>query len=135
MPRIITNIAFDLTFNVLDTPPNIVVSFTDQDEAGRETHGRTVLMGAESERVLSMSLLKSINEVLDEQAKKLAEPGSVAARMTAAAEAVERQRSAEMASAALDAQIAAKLAEAERLEAEIATKEARRAELKASHGL
>ena len=87
MPRVITSVSFDLKFNVLATPPAVNVAFTDVDAAGRETHGKTSLVGPAASEVFpgtSMaSMLANINVGIDAQAAAVKEPGTVAARIEA----------------------------------------------------
>jgi len=140
MPRVVTSVTFDLKFNVLDTPPQITVIFTDQDASGRESHGKTSLVDTEASdlwtTVGGAALLDAVNAAIDVQAAAVAEPGTVAARIEAVADAERQLRTLTEATAAkqtateaLDAQIATKQARAAALDAEIAAKEAAKVEV------
>ncbi len=110
--RTITGVAFNLAFNVLDTPPRIDVQFTDHDDAGRETQGTTTLVdGASAGIVAIFAMIDQLNAAIEEQAAAYAEPGKVAERITAASEAERRRRDAEAAKTTVDTQVAAATAE------------------------
>lgn len=122
MARVITAIAFDLKFNVLDTPPGVMVHFTEVAAGGQETHGRATFDAAESTSAWSGpgSLLARVNAVLDARALAVKEPGSVAARITAASDADARLRAAETGRAITQAATEALVARKVALETEIA---------------
>lgn len=129
MSRVITAIAFDLKFNVLDTPPGVMVSFTEVAPGGQETHGRATMVDAEAASVWSGrgSLLDRVNAALDARALAVKEPGSVAERITAASDADVRRAAAESArkvaedaTAALEARKVALQTEVAQLEGQTA---------------
>ena len=108
MSRIITSINFDLKFNVIDTPPAIAVGFTEVAAGGQETHGNTTILGARAQAVWDgiakgVPMLAAVNAALDEIAADVAEPGGIAARITAAGEAEKRARDATAAREAAEA--------------------------------
>ena len=93
--RVITNIVFDLKFEVLSTPPRISVQFTDVDDVGRESPKATTHItdaaarGVWDRLAAGEPLLDLLNAEIDKQASAVAEPGSVAARVQAANEAMQ----------------------------------------------
>jgi hypothetical protein len=115
MARVITSITFDLKYNVSTTPPTVQVTFADVAADGNETHGRTAIHDAEASALFPPTLLAAVNAAIDAQAALVAEPGSVAARVQAAADAETLTRAAVAATKEAKAELA-------RINAEIAAK-------------
>ena len=110
MARVITNVSFDLKYDVLSTPPSIRVNFTDQDASGAETHGSTTITDAAAAAVFPTDLLAAVNAAIDAQAAQVPDMLSLAARITEADKAEARRKEAAEAVEALDAEIEAKRA-------------------------
>ncbi len=99
MRRVITSVAFDLKFDVSDTPPNIRIDFADIDDAGRESHAGTDIVDDEAAAMWlqinsGVPLLDAANNAIDVRAKHVSEPGTVAALIGAASEAQKQARNA-----------------------------------------
>lgn len=105
MPRVITAVHYDLKFDLRFTPPSVTVRFTDIDPAGLETHGSFTLTDADATTAMPAGLLAIVNAAVDAKAAAVTEPGSVAARVTAADDAERRLKVAEAQIAALPAKV------------------------------
>jgi hypothetical protein len=108
--RIITSIGYSLQFNLDFTPPAVTIAFTDRADDGTETHGTTTITDAAAVPLMPRSLLAALNDAIAVKAAEVAEPASLAAKVTAANEAETRLRAAQAAAVALDAEVAAKRA-------------------------
>ena len=92
----------DLKFDALLTPPAFSVGFTDRDALGQETHGNTRFVDADAAALLAallsakttQKMLDALSAAIDTQAAAVKDPGSVAAKVTAAAEADRKMHDA-----------------------------------------
>ncbi len=121
MPRVITSITFDLKFDVSTTAPGVRVAFTERDANGVETHGDTSIHDATAMSLLPLTLIAGVNAAIDAQAAAVATPTLMAAKLTAASDAEERQRKAQAAADAADARVAAATAQLADLDAQLAS--------------
>ncbi len=115
MAHIITSLSIDLKFNVLTTPPAIMVSFTDRDANGQETHGSTQFNDAEAAALLAsitssknaQGMLNALSAAIDVHAAAVTLPADLAAKVTMASDAEKRARDAQTAIDAANSQLLA----------------------------
>jgi len=125
MSRTITGIFFDLKFMLPDAPM-VTVTYVSRDDAGRESRpSRADLLDRDALDVWNASpekRLDVVNGKIDAAEAALKEPGSLAARVTAATDADRVLREKLAAAAAVDVALAAKQAQVAALDTQLASK-------------